>query len=82
MTGISSVNSFVLPSRSGDRTLEAAVSKAIVISGNCFFNSKRHDELLRCNTCKMKFDIHRLTYVDIGVYYCKFCSESVAGGVA
>jgi hypothetical protein len=37
------------------------------------FNDKRHDELVRCKECNIKYDMHILTRVAAGKFICKYC---------
>ena len=44
----------------------------IITNGACFFSEKRHESLLRCQDCGLKYDRHRLSLVS-GKLLCKFC---------
>ncbi len=37
-----------------------------------------HDSLHRCTDCGIKYDIHSLRRIDLGVFLCKFCAKGVA----
>lgn len=36
---------------------------------------KSHDSLQRCGTCKIKYDMHLLIRVTVGIFICKFCRK-------
>jgi formylmethanofuran dehydrogenase subunit E len=40
-------------------------------------SDKRHDELVRCQKCHIKYDIHILKHVSTGKFICKYCIKEV-----
>ena len=46
-----------------------------IIKNQDVFLGTRHDELLKCSGCSLKYDTHRLTRIDIGKFLCQYCIQ-------
>ncbi len=46
---------------------------APVVMNYQLFSDKKHDELVRCYECNIKYDMHVLKRVSVGKFVCKFC---------
>jgi hypothetical protein len=46
---------------------------AVIDSGACWFTDHRHNSLLRCQKCQIKFDSYKLRKSESGKFLCKYC---------
>lgn len=70
-----------LPTKGINKDMNIPAIDNLIWTGAVFFTEKRHDELVRCSVCTIKYSPYELKSVSIGKFMCKFCKIEI-GGVA